>query len=264
MDYLARPSMEALRLVFLHLPRTGGTTLHEALLAPGFRPEECCPERFGNLDRIDPADLAGFRLFSGHYRFDHLALIPHPRFLITVLREPKSRILSLYHFWRRHRPEVVAKHRLEGPRIARSRSLLEFLHSEEPVITEVIDNAMACHLMGQAWPSRHGGFVTRRAAKKEPIEPSAIADAACRALLQFDCVGFTETLGAVHARVASRFGWPSPILPHLNSHARVDAVVEPMAQEPVTPEITRRLLQLTELDAQVLAFAQKDPRVRRA
>ena len=259
----APPPVEATRLVFLHLPRTGGTTLHDTL-APNFRPEECCPERFAQLDRIPPAELAGYRFVSGHYRFDELALIPAPRYLVTVLRDPRERILSLYHYWRRHRAQRVKEPGLDGPRIARQLGLLEFLHSEEWVVVNAIDNSMACQLMGDAVSVGGGRFGTRSARDRAPITPDAVVEGACQALLEFDCVGFTERLDAVHARLARRFGLVPWMLPRLNSRTRVDHLLEPMAEEPVTPEIAARLRELTQLDAAVLAFARSDPRVRRA
>ena len=61
------------RLVFMHIPKTGGTSLHEVLVAQ-FKPGEICPERFNHLREWASSDLAKFRLFSGHFDFDSISL----------------------------------------------------------------------------------------------------------------------------------------------------------------------------------------------
>jgi hypothetical protein len=46
-DFTAH-DLEEPKLVFLHIPKTGGQTLHNLLL-PHFAPEVVCPERFNGL-----------------------------------------------------------------------------------------------------------------------------------------------------------------------------------------------------------------------
>lgn len=251
------------RLVFLHLPRTGGTSLHEAL-APLFLPTERCPERFANLERLSSEEMARYRFFSGHYRFDELRLIPHQRFLCTVLRDPQARILSLYHFWRRHRDEVVEKHQLIGAKLARSLDLLDFLRCRDPVVRNVIDNAVACTLAGRVQPVNNGEFAMwDKGGVTTPIHPADIVTRACDAILAFDAVGFTETLPALHAHLTRAMGLPTAPLLHLNGRDRRDWALEDIAEQRITPEIALHLQHLTRMDRQVLAFAENDPRVQR-
>ena len=252
------------RLIFLHLPRTGGTSLHEAL-SPLFSPAECCPERFPNLEWMPRAELLRYRFFSGHYRFDELALIPHPRFLCTVLRDPRARILSLYRFWRRHRSEVVEKHQLVGPKMARSLDLLDFLNCRVPVVRNAIDNAIACTLAGRVHPMEDGHFAMwNKAGVNTPLRPADIVTVACEALLAFDAVGFTETLPALHGHMTRVTGLPFTPLPHLNGRDQPEEKLEDIADQPITREIALRLQRLTRLDVQVVAFARADPCVQRA
>ena len=112
------PAGRRKRLVFLHLPKTGGTALHQQLLT-NFRPEEVCPIRFSRLVEQPREALERYVFFSGHFNFDHVRHIPGETYVVTVLREPRQRILSNYYFWKRHRAEVVERQNLEGPRIAR-------------------------------------------------------------------------------------------------------------------------------------------------
>ena len=79
-------------LAFLHLRKTGGTTLHDRIAA-AFERHEVCPERFGRLQRYSAEELARYQFFSGHYHFDEVAKIPGEKFVFTLLRPPKERIL---------------------------------------------------------------------------------------------------------------------------------------------------------------------------
>jgi hypothetical protein len=137
-----------MRTVFLHIAKTAGTTLHR-LLCANFEPAEICPERL-SLKHLRPDDLSRFHLFSGHYQWDDVCAVPDPKRVVTVLREPRERILSLYYFWRSHTWEHIDRHDLIGPRAARTRSLLEFLHSPESILREAIDNCFARSLVGRS------------------------------------------------------------------------------------------------------------------
>jgi hypothetical protein len=129
-------------LVFLHVPKCGGTTVHEwlaAVLAPG----ALSPER----NRM-PADLTAgrarelqqHRVFSGHFDVVDLAQFPGPQRRFTVLRDPVDRLVSLYDYWRAYRPDHIEQHDLVGPRAARSMSFDEFVCGTDPRIVHDVDN----------------------------------------------------------------------------------------------------------------------------
>ena len=111
-------------LVFVHIPKTGGTSLHD-ILVENFRDDEICPERFNNLERWNRDHLVKFNYFSGHFDRTGVNCIPQAKNIITVLRDPKKRVLSLYHYWRSHKDDVVRKANLHGPLIAKKMTLLE-------------------------------------------------------------------------------------------------------------------------------------------
>ena len=138
------------RLVFLHVPRTGGTTLHHHLAAH-FAPHEICPERFSRLDKYSPDQLEKWRFFSGHFNADEIRRIPGPLFIVTILRNPIERLLSNYYFWKRQRPETIEKHRLDGPRLIKCGSLADFLRSNHGGVLDSTNNMMARRLAGQVY-----------------------------------------------------------------------------------------------------------------
>jgi hypothetical protein len=103
-DISSSPSVAAgPRLIFVHSPKTAGMALYEAL-QQWASPERSLryavggPEDWDRHRRLTDAEIAHLRLVSGHVDFS--AFADDPRFddwlVITVLREPVRRVLSLY------------------------------------------------------------------------------------------------------------------------------------------------------------------------
>lgn len=253
------------KLVFLHLPKTGGTSLHHHLTR-AFPPEQVCPERHVRLWRWAPEDLARYSLFSGHFTFDGVARIPGRKFIVTVLRAPKDRILSTYYFWKRHTDEEIERHDLKGPRLARQGDLLAFLRHEDPSVRDAIDNQIARYLAGHVSVWRDGVY-------RHLVDGAAVADLtglevvqrALTNLLSVDLIGFVETIDEVYARIAREFHLP-PVerLERMNTRQEERPGLEQTREEEITPEITRELNRLTQFDAMVVNLARHHVRQRAA
>ncbi|MEO3475004.1 hypothetical protein AAFN86_24300 [Roseomonas sp. CAU 1739] len=252
------------KLVFLHLPKTGGTTLHHHF-REAFAPEEICPERFSNLHKIPAETLAGYRYFSGHFNYEQVRLIPGPCFVVTVLRDPAERILSTYYFWKRHRPEVVEQHRLTGPATARATDLLGFLKSTEPAVRDAVENTMARYLAGGVnitaeglYVFPNGGGLSPRVTDLELVHRASGNLAAC------DLFGFTSHLPEVYAKVAWDFGMKRvQELVKLNTRESESPALEPVVLEEMTPAVLAELDRLTVLDRMVYRLARAHWRVMR-
>jgi hypothetical protein len=241
-------------LVLLHVPRTGGTSLHQAF-SLRFAPEEICPERLNRLDSLPAEELARYRLFSGHHRFEHLALMPAPRLAVTVLREPRARLVSLYRHWRRHWPALAEGN--EGLRLARALPLAGFLRSGHIEVVEAFDNAMARQLAGDC-RARAPGHYTRWAWEDmTPVAEEAIVEAACRNLERLDAVGLAGALDALHGFVATRMGWMvrGP-LPRLNGQDQAAWGLEALPREEVPADAMEEVARMTRLDQRVWEFAR--------
>src|SRR4051794_40525561 len=95
-------------VLFMHIPKTGGTTLSK-LLAQNYLPNEVLTldgadhraeiERFAKLNETE---RARYRLIQGHLHFGLHQFIPGASTYVTCLREPIARAESFYAYARNH------------------------------------------------------------------------------------------------------------------------------------------------------------------
>jgi hypothetical protein len=249
------------RLVFLHVPRTGGTTLHHHLSAH-FAPDEICPERFSRLENYSSEQLEKWRFFSGHFTADEIRRIPGPLFIVTILRNPIERLLSNYYFWKRHRAETIEKHHLDGPRLIKNGTLVDFLRSNNGGVLDSTNNMMARKLAGQvyAWPD--GTWRARVGDKGFEVTDMEIVQRALGNLLSFHVVDDMSALKGIYERVAQVFNMKSlNTIARLNSRDTINDKVEEIPEERITPEIQELLDERTRLDSIVYRLALDHVRV---
>ena len=84
-------------IVFLHIPKTAGQTVHHAL-ADMVGIANVSPVRV-NEQAVDGRIMpSGYLLHSGHIDWTELDLIEGNPFVFTILRDPAERIASLYFY----------------------------------------------------------------------------------------------------------------------------------------------------------------------
>ena len=90
-------------LVQIHIERTGGASVHRALEAQ-FEPGGATAERMTNYEALGIAhENPKVVFFSGHFDYETAVSLPRGRKrIVTVLREPRSRLISFYRFQRSH------------------------------------------------------------------------------------------------------------------------------------------------------------------
>lgn len=90
-------------VVFLHIPRTGGTTLTQ-IAKRLYRPDQVLERAHERLAEMPPADLARLRFIGGHLVYGVAERLPQGHVYVTLLRDPVERAISVYQF-ARARPE---------------------------------------------------------------------------------------------------------------------------------------------------------------
>ena len=93
-------------VVFIHLEKTGGTTLHN-VLASNYDPDRASPSHYSYLSEFSLIDNT-YDFISSHIDYDAALRIPRAsKRLITLFREPIERLISQYRFWRSHPPKRI-------------------------------------------------------------------------------------------------------------------------------------------------------------
>ncbi len=117
-------------LIFLHLPKNGGTTLH-SILSRWYRGSESFDIRVIDHVRLNTEEFLALpesrrnkiKLLKGHMQFGLHKYLNEPVDYITILREPCERIISFYNYVLR-RPN----HRLYQAVAGENMSLNEFVN----------------------------------------------------------------------------------------------------------------------------------------
>jgi hypothetical protein len=174
-------------IVFLHVPKTGGTTVRHQLKAwfPGASHVQFeGPEAW---DGMTDREIREYDLFTGHIGFRFVRRVPGA-LLVTFLRDPFERALSQFYY---HKHDVGTF----GDQAVR---FGDYLRSEIRDFREVLDNGIVWQF---AWDQYLPFRDRARFADPDSLYRAAIANTA-----DVDFVGFQETLDADLARLGRLLG----------------------------------------------------------
>ena len=175
--------MDLPRIVLVHIPKTGGNSLMSAF-------EEVYPKArrapfIMGSDRPDPSTLADYDLIAGHFGYSYARQLGGQ--MVTMLREPISRVLSFYNFWSTFPPGTKEHEAVAG------KSLRQYLESGHPsVITDVRNT--------QSWQIAHDTLISSRKAAGDISDDDLLVLAKAR-LADYAVVGTTEDMAGFAARV---------------------------------------------------------------
>lgn len=196
--------LDSERAVFMHIPRCGGSTLHN-ILVNWYGPVNLHSDRVNGLYYYSARNLASKKLFSGHYDYYATQLVPGNPRLMVFLRDPRDRLISLYHIHRAHREELIERRNLVLARWANQYDINEYFAHPEVRAHPAINNAITRHLssqpqLGQALGNVDGAHL--------PIE--VLRDQAIGNLANFDFIGLMQHYDISVARLAKLLGKQVP------------------------------------------------------
>lgn len=183
-------------IIFLHIPKAAGTTLHR-IIEQQYRPKEIYstyPTTFKPdagieaFQALPAARRAEIRLLKGHMPFGLHQYIPGPSTYFTLLREPVERVISFYYFVR-HNPT----HYLYDHVIARGRTLQEYIESQIALST---DNFQLRLLSGVSYHRPYG-----------QCDEELFAQARRNLQEHFTVVGLAERFDETLILLKRTFGW---------------------------------------------------------
>ena len=127
------------RLLFLHVPKTGGTSLHHHITAQ-FPERSIAEARHNDLLTGPLYAIYGKRLFSGHFDSRLVDLVGEKANILVVLREPRQRLFSVYRHLRATTPERAAVEGHTLAKAARQNDFPTFLEVAVSLNAGTVDN----------------------------------------------------------------------------------------------------------------------------
>lgn len=195
-----------MKIIFLHIPKTAGQSVHAALVN-AFGAEAVCPARVNDqLRRMSISELNRYQVFSGHFDWSLLDCIRGPKYVFTILREPIDRILSFYFYLRGEAEKLPADQRdspeRQGLKAAFELSPRDYFLGGAPHLRRFLDdhydNFYTYYFAGRHYESRGQlvGQITRGELSREQVLQMAKDN-----LTLLDDVFTVDNMGAVFSAI---------------------------------------------------------------
>lgn len=232
-------------IAFLHVPKCAGTSLATAVrqALPGHRwaPWIFDPDQFGPLagrelsDELrertlpDPAAFVGYDAAIGHFSLPSLLARFDPADVVTILREPRCRLLSHHQYWRNLDDDATVEHDTwsEGNATADELEFGDWL--ADPRVAYQTDNLFARMMVPHHPGIRPDTF----------IQPVSVPSVTSWALAEIDRLGWVDVIergDATWRDLGGRLG--VPLVPErqnvtVDRHGRPNPVEQLLGPEAV-------------------------------
>jgi galactose-3-O-sulfotransferase len=220
-------------VIFLHIPKTGGSTLYH-ILERHYPPSETVTLDTPGVARfkeLPAAQLERYRLIQGHLYFGLHRFVPRRCTYVTFLRRPVDRVLSFY-YYARSKPDHYLYRLLKTERLD-----LKTLLGRE--LTEELSNFQTRMLAGDEWEDLQC-VVTR----------DGLERAKANLRNHFRVVGLLEEFEASLLLLHRAFEWP------LSGYVRENVTKEQAEGRSLDGE-TRKLIETANsLDIELYEFAR--------
>ena len=224
-------------IIFLHIPKTAGTTLNQVLqqqypLGEIYFLGANAQASIAEYKMMDNAPKAAFRVVSGHTAYGFHEFVPDTATYFTLLRDPVERVVSFYHYVKNSE-----QHYLNRTVVDEFSGIGAFVSSG---ITKMVDNGQT-RLLSGAWLEPDFGH----------MEIEHYEQARANLDRDFTVVGLTEEFDSSLLLLQQAFGWQ-----HINYVSRNVGEVE-RRQRLLAPEEKVVLEQFNRYDIALYAYAQR-------
>jgi Galactose-3-O-sulfotransferase len=188
-------------LIFLHIPKTGGTTLYKILQQHYSLAEtlnlDGPQSHIAQFRALPATQRVRYRLIRGHLHFGLHRLIPTASTYITLLRNPIERLLSFYCYARSHRDHYLY------PVLTKERLDLKTMLARE--VTLELFNRQTRLLAGDEWED-----------PQRPVTRATLERAEANLRAHFLVVGLLEEFDASVMLLHHLIGLPLPFYTKVN------------------------------------------------
>lgn len=238
-------------LVFLHVEKTGGTALRNAI-ARAFDRDSIYQEHADTLHKRTPSELSQYSIFGGHFNHDSLAFIPRKTLtLVSFVREPAKRLVSLYHFWRAHEPGHKSFGR--GMQLANELPIEQFFEGAEVSRWHGVWNHMTWVLLGdRLWRQWREELATMAPERADDHIAHNIKPKIQARLREFAFIGLQEDFERSVSTMFRILNVPEPVV--TKDHSLDELMqTEPnfkhdLQRQAVTPRAAAAIAKLSQLD----------------
>ncbi len=244
---LKRPILPAEQLVFVHIPKTAGTTLG-TILNSHFRQEEICPilHMSDQLLDMSPEDFTPYNLIRGHYYYTFLAeVLTRPAVYITFLRDPVERALSHYGYLQDHA-------QIQRYTYGQGMDIEEFVFHPLTSLnildlqTRMLGTTYRVHSMRDLRDVWNAQYMEALVVK------STDAQEAITVLDKMAFFGLAERFDESVALLAYTLGWPP-----VTRIEKQNIGQQRLRRDQVPPRVLRRIIELNQEDMKLYAHAQQ-------
>lgn len=226
-------------VVFLHIPKAGGTTLHDILMDQYPEIRHLSSNGFKTLDEIrgfSDEEKEGIGVIRGHMNFGVHELLSKPCVYFTMLRDPVERILSHYYYVARD-----PRHPLYDEYVSKKMGLKDFIVS----ITEN-DNGQTRAFAGVA----DYLALFRRAEVPFGNCGRDVLETAKENLESFAVVGMTERFDETLILLKRILGWRQPPL-----YIKRNVTENRPLKEDISADVLDLIKKHNELDIELYRYA---------
>lgn len=237
MNKLSKGAEQEKTVIFVHIPKTGGTTF-KTIIERQYKSQSVFlfkrpPERsLAEFKELPEAKKREIKFIQGHMRFGLHEFFPQQCTYITILRDPVDRIISLYYFILRN-----PKNAVHNEVVSRNMSLKDWVSSG---ITTLVNNNHTRFLCTTEAVTKDGQCSTEmlESAKKNIQE-------------RFAVVGLMERYDETLLLLKRNLGWKTPL--YIKSNVTKNRPVK----ETISKDTIEMIERYNELDIELYRYGRE-------